>query len=114
MFDLTVVRAHVSAAGVKGDAGSSAGPLKGGFSANIHLKTDFAGHPIALDLTGGEKADAPHFPIRLGLCPDVDPRAAVGDEDYASKANLQVAGKRGAIPVIPHKINEKVKPKRFA
>ncbi|MCF1437169.1 transposase, partial [Agrobacterium vitis] len=34
------------------------------------MKTDFDGHPIAFDLTGGEKGDAPHFPILLGLGPD--------------------------------------------
>lgn len=78
------------------------------------MKTDFDGHPIAFDLTGGEKADAPHFPFLLGLGPDVDPRAVVGDKGYASKANRQAARKRGAIPVIPHKINEKEKPERFA
>lgn len=51
----------------------------------------FDGHPIASDLTGGEKADAPHFPILLGLGPDTDPRAVIGDERYASKANRQEA-----------------------
>jgi hypothetical protein len=58
---------------------------------------------IAFDLTGGEKGDAPHFPILLGLGPDIEPRAAVGDKGYASKANRQAARKRGIIPVIPHK-----------
>jgi transposase len=38
----------------------------------------------------------------------------VGDKGYASKANRQVAQKRGAIAVIPHKSNEKTKPTRFA
>jgi len=52
------------------------------------LKTDFDGHPIAFDLTGGEKADAPHFPILLGLGPDVDPRAAVGDKGMGRGAAL--------------------------
>ncbi|MCT4496112.1 hypothetical protein ACFPK2_20885, partial [Bosea minatitlanensis] len=42
-------------------------------------KTDFDGHPIAFDLTGGEKSDAPHFPILLGHGPDIDPGATVGD-----------------------------------
>ena len=53
-----------------------------------------------------------HFPILLGLGPDVDPRAVVGDKGYASKANRQAARQRGAIAVIPHKANEK--PARFA
>ena len=78
------------------------------------MKTDFDGHPIAFDLTGGEKADAPHFPVLVGLGPDIDPRAMVGDKGYASKANRQAARGRGAISVIPHKSNEKDKPARFA
>jgi transposase len=75
------------------------------------LKTDFDGYPIAFDLTGGEKADAPHFPILLGLGPDVDPRAAIGDKGYA---NREAARQRGAIAVIPHKANEKKQPAFFA
>lgn len=78
------------------------------------MKTDFDGHPIAFDLTGGEKGDAPHFPILLGLGPDVEPRAAIGDKGYASKANRQAASNRGIVPVIPYKANEKDKPAFFA
>jgi transposase len=77
------------------------------------LKTDFDGYPIAFDLTGGEKGDAPHFPILLGLGPDIDPRAAIGDKGYASRANREAARNRGAIAVIPRKANEKAKPAFF-
>lgn len=91
----------------RGQTGQALGRSRGGFSTKIHLKTDFDGHPIAFDLTGGEKGDAPHFPILLGLGPDVEPRAAVGDKGYASKANRQAARARGIIPVIPRKANEK-------
>ncbi|ACM39380.1 transposase IS4 family protein (plasmid) [Allorhizobium ampelinum S4] len=73
------------------------------------MKTDFDGHPIAFDLTGGEKGDAPHFPILLGLGPDVDPRAAMGDKGYDSKANRQAARRRGAVPVIPYRSTAKIK-----
>ena len=90
------------------------GRSRGGFSTKIHIKTDLDGHPIAFELTGGEKADAPHLPILLGLGPDVDPRAVVGDKGYASQANRQAAKDRGAIAVIPHKANEKDPPTRFA
>lgn len=115
MFDSTVVRAHVSAAGAKGGRKNQAlGRSRGGFSTKIHLKTVFDGHPIAFDLTGGEKADAPHLPILLGLGPEVDPRVAIGDKGYASKANRLAARHRGAIAVIPHKANEKQKPGFFA
>ncbi|MCT4493017.1 IS5 family transposase [Bosea minatitlanensis] len=98
----------------RGQQGQAPGRSRGGFSAKIHLKTDFDGHPIAFDLTGGEKSDAPHFPILLGHGPDIDPGATVGDKGYASKANRQAARSRGIIPVIPHKVNEKDKPGFFA
>ena len=42
------------------------------------------------------------------------PCAAAGDKGYASKANRQAARKRGIIPVIAHKANEKQKPGFFA
>jgi|TARA_B100000678_G_scaffold245105_1_gene217396 transposase len=50
----------------------------------------------------------------LDLGPDVTSRAVVADKGYASKANRNAARSRGAIPVIPHKANEKDKPARFA
>jgi hypothetical protein len=49
----------------RGQQGQALGRSRGGFSTKIHLKTDFDGHLIAFDLTSGEKADAPHFPILL-------------------------------------------------
>src|SRR5690606_10988183 len=90
------------------------GRSRGGFTTKIHLKTDFDGYPIAFDLTGGEKGDAPHFPLLLDLGPDIRAKAAVADKGYASKANRNAARSRGIIPVIPHKSNEKGKPGFFA
>lgn len=69
---------------------------------------------IGFDLTGGEKADAPHFSILLDIGPDIAPRAAIGDKGYASKANRAAARARGIAPVIPYKANEKDKPAFFA
>jgi transposase len=54
------------------------------------------------------------LPILLGLGPDIAPRAMVGDKGYASNANRQAVRACGAIPIIPHKANEKVKPAFFA
>lgn len=90
MFDATVVRARDK----EGKTGQALGRSRGGFSSNIHLKTDFDGHPIAFDLTGGEKGDAPHFPILLGLDPDIDPRAMIGDKGYAVRP---IAKRRGTV-----------------
>lgn len=97
----------------RGQEGQALGRSRGGFSTKIHLKTDFDGHVLAFDLTGGEKADAPHFPVLLGLGPDIAPRAAIGDKGYDSKANRAVARERGIAPVIPHKSNARNKPTFF-
>ena len=49
----------------------------------------------------------------LDLGPDIDPRAAIGDKGYDSKANRKAARKRGIVPLIPYKSNAKVKPAFF-
>ena len=62
MFNSTVVRAHVSAAGAKG--GSMIRRLAARVAVSlprIHLKTDFGGLPIAFHLTGGEASDSRNF-----------------------------------------------------
>nr|WP_245453603.1 transposase [Aminobacter sp. MSH1] len=80
----------------------------------MHVKSDASSTIIAFDLTGGEKADAPHFPILLDIGPDITPRAAIGDKGYSSKANRAAARVRCIAPVIPHKSNETHKPAYFA
>lgn len=96
--------------------------------AQIHLKTDFDGQPTAFGLTGSEKGNAPHFPIRLGpilrgpillgpillgIGPDVDPGAAMGDKGYDGKTNPEAARSRWATPVIPYRSMAKSKPTFF-
>ena len=98
----------------RGQEGQALGRSRGGFTTKIHAKSDASGAIIAFDLTGGEKADAPHFPILLGIGPDITPRAAIGDKGYSSKANRAAARARGIAPVIPHKSNEKDRPAYFA
>jgi len=95
----------------RGQESQALGRSRGGFSTKIHLKTDNDGHIIAFDLTGGEKGDAPHFQVLAGLGPDIDPRAALGDKGYDSKANRELCRKRGIVPVIPY--NSKNRPKYF-
>ena len=87
---------------------------RGGFTTKIHAKSDASGDIIAFDLTGGEASDARHFETLLDIGPDIQPRAAICDKGYASKANRQTARARGIAPVIPHKANEKNKPAFFA
>jgi transposase len=50
----------------------------------------------------------------MDLGPDVQPRAAVADKGYDSRANRQAARRRGAVPVIPFRKNTKTIPKTFA
>ena len=114
MFDSTVIRAHVSAAGAKGQEGQALGRSRGGFGTEIHLKTDHDGLPMAFELTGGEASDSPMFGTLIDAGPDEPPRAVVCDKGYDSDANRAMARARGAIPVIPHRANRKTIPQRFA
>lgn len=97
----------------KGQEDQALGRSRGGFSTKIHLKTVFDGHPIAFDLSGGEKGDAPHFPILFGLGPDGEPRAAIGEKGYDSKVNRMACRTRGIVPAIPYKCNGRDKPSFF-
>jgi len=115
MFDSTVVRAHVSAAGAKGGAKrTGSGASRGGYSTEIHLRTDFDGHPIAFEIAGGAKADAPMFETPLHLGPDATPRAVVADKGYDSRTNRAAARACGAVAVIPQKANAAAPAKHLA
>ena len=71
MFDSTVVRAHVSAAGAKGGQdGQALGRSRGGFSTKIHLKADLDGRPLAFHLTEGQASGSPQFEILRLWCMD--------------------------------------------
>jgi transposase len=114
MFDSTVVRAHVSAAGAKGGQQNQAlGRSRGGFSCKIHLKTDFDGLPIAFHLTGGQISDSTQLTTSLDIGPEIKPRAAMTDKGYDSKVNRAACHERGVVPVIPYRLNVKSRPKFF-
>ena len=100
--------------GKRGQDAQALGRSRGGFTTKIHAKSDASGDIIAFDLTGGEASDGRHFETLLDIGPDIQPRAAICDKGYASKANREAARARGIAPVIPHKANEKNKPAFFA
>ena len=103
MFELDDrARACVGGRGKGGQEGQALGRSRGGFTTKIHAKSDASGDIIAFDLTGGEASDARHFETLLDIGPDVQPRAAICDKGYASKANREAARERGIAPVIPH------------
>jgi transposase len=114
MFDSTIVRAHVSAAGAKGGQDDQAlGRSRGGFSTKIHLKTDFDGLPIGIHLTAGQVSDSTQLETSLDIGPDIQPRAALTDKGYDSAANRAACRKRAIVPVIPYRSNAKDRPKLF-
>jgi len=114
MFDSTIVRAHVSAAGAKGGKRGKRSGARVAASPRKSMRNPTPGDVIAFDLTGGEASDARHFAILLDIGPDIQPRAVICDKGYASKANREAARARGIAPVIPHKTNERDKPAFFA
>jgi transposase len=91
MFDSTVVRAHVSAAGAKGGSTTKLSAAHEVGFQPVHLKTDFGGLPIAFHLTAGEASDSRNFETLLDIGPDINPRAALGDKGYDSKSNRDAA-----------------------
>ena len=107
-------RACVGGRSKRGQDGQALGRSRGGFTTKIHAKSDASGGIIAFDLTGGEASDGRHFETLLDIGPDIEPRAAICDKGYASKANREAARARGIAPVISHKANEKNKPAFFA
>jgi transposase len=114
MFDSTVVRAHVSAAGAKGGQdGQALGRSRGGFSTKIHLKVDLDGRPLAFHLTEGQASDSPQFEVLLDLGPDITPRAAVGDKGYDSTGTRSAARERRICPVIPFRSSARTRPGFF-
>ena len=111
MFELHHrARACVGGRSKRGQDGQALGRSRGGFTTKIHAKSDASGDIIAFDLTGGEASDGRHFETLLDIGPDIQPRAAICDKGYASKANREAARARGVAPVIPHKANEKGNP----
>ena len=77
------------------------------------MKTDFGGLPIAFHLTGGEASDSRNFETLLDIGPDLNPRAALGDQGYDSKSNRDAARQRGICPAIPYRSNIKDMPAFF-
>ncbi|GAA4187091.1 transposase [Shinella granuli] len=92
MFDSTIVRAHVSAAGAKGGSKARRSDARvAGSRPKSTPRRTIPGDIIAFDLTGGQVADTTRFETLLDIGPDITPRAALGDKGYSSKANRAAA-----------------------
>lgn len=75
MFDSTIVRAYVSAAGTKGRKKPGAGTTRGGFTTPIHSNLDRSGDIIAFELTG--RADETHFQRHHGFIRGIHSESAI-------------------------------------
>jgi transposase len=115
MFDSTIVRAHVAAAGAKGGkkgkrsvARAAASPRKSTQNRTPPATSSPSTWPAAKPSTGV-------ISISCSISgPTFSPAPSSLDKGYASKANREAARARGIAPVIPHKANERDKPAFFA
>ncbi len=88
MFDSTVVRAHVSAAGAKGAAKSGARSVERWIFVRDPPEDRLQRSANRFHLTGGEgQRQCPNWSVLWRSAPDIRPRAALTDKGYDSKAN---------------------------
>ena len=64
------------------------GRSRGGFSTEIHLKTDLHGNPLDFHLPGGEVSDSTQFETSLDIGPDIRPRIAMTDKILCRRSRL--------------------------
>ena len=102
-----------------GGEGEALGRSQGGFSTKVHLRAEGGGKPITAVLTGGER----HEQIALEALldqgairrpgrgrPRLRPRRVAGDKGYSSPTARRRLRRRGIVPVIPSKRNQKRQP----
>ena len=74
-------RACVGGGRKRGQDGEALGRSRGGFSTDIHLKTDLDGYPIGFHLTGGEASESSNFEVLATSAPMLIP-ARCRDKGY--------------------------------
>ena len=124
-LDSTVVRAHQHAAGARktgrepGAEDEALGRSRGGFTTKIHLRCEGYGKPVIFTVTGGQVHDTRQVSAlisrgairRIGRGrPRLRPAKMVSDKAYSSRSIRLALRKRGIIPVIPTKANERRQP----
>ena len=122
-LDSTVVRAHQHAAGARKTGrepeDEALGRSRGGFTTKIHLRCEGYGKPVIFTVTGGQVHDTRQVSAlisrgairRIGRGrPRLRPAKMVGDKAYSSRSIRLALRKRGIIPVIPTKANERRQP----
>ena len=100
MIDSTTAKAHRSAAGGKGGPISKRSAARGGRTTKIHAVVDGCGRPVALQITPGQRGDAPIAHSLLETLPPAGLCAA--DAAYDSDRLRLFLIARGTRPVIPN------------
>jgi transposase len=92
---------------------------QGGFSTKIRLRAEGGGKPITAVLTGGERHEQIVLEALLDQGtirrqgrgrPRLRPRRVAGDKGYSSPTARRRLHRRGIVPVIPSKRNQKRQP----
>ena len=95
------------------------GRSRGGFSTKVHLRVEGNGRPITAVLTGGERHEQLVLEAVLDTGairrqgpgrPRLRPRRVAGDKAYSSPKARRSIRRRGIVPVIPTKRNERRDP----
>jgi hypothetical protein len=95
------------------------GRSRGGFTTKIHLRCEGYGKPVIFTVTGGQVHDTRQVSAlisrgairRIGRGrPRLRPAKLVGDKAYSSRSIRLALRRRGIIPVIPTKANERRQP----
>jgi transposase len=120
--DSTIVRAHQHAAGARKAGRDPAAPdealgrSRGGVTTKIHLRCEGYGKPVTVSVTAGQVHDSQAVSAlmsrgaiqRIGRGrPRLRPAKVVGDKAYSSRRLRISLRRRGILPVIPTKVNER-------
>ena len=121
-IDSTVVRAHQHAAGARQAGRDPAAPdealgrSRGGLTTKIHLRCEGNGKPVTFSVTAGQVHDSQAVSAlmsrgaikRIGRGrARLRPAKVVGDKAYSSRRFRISLRRRGILPVIPTKANER-------
>lgn len=102
-IDGSIVSAHQHGCGAGGSDDQAIGNSRGGNSTKIQLAVDSYGLPIEFEITAGQINDGT---IALILIDKLPPTSAiVADKGYDSEAIRDQIQAKGAIAIIPKKVN---------
>lgn len=104
-IDVSYVRAHQHASGVRSGQSRAIGTSRGGATTKIHMAVDASGYPIDFEITGGEIHDSQVAQQLIELVGKAD--YLVADKGYDSEGIQECARQHDMVAVIPRRSNSK-------